>query len=74
MVLKKIWNFNYFRPHSGEQLQINQSVHKASEIGEFSIYYVEFSGECSVACDYFLFRRRASFKIFSCNITPFSCY
>ena len=41
---EKIWNFNYFRPHSGEQLQINQSVHKASEIGEFTIYYAEFSG------------------------------
>jgi len=27
-----------------------------------------------VAYNNFLFRRGASFKIFSCNVTPFSCY
>ena len=49
-----------------------QSVHSASEIGEFSVYYAWFSGKRSVAYDYFIFRRGASFKIFSCNVTPFS--
>ena len=42
------------------------------EIGEFSGYYTEFSGYCSVAYDYFLFRHGASFKIFYCNVTSFS--
>ena len=52
----------------------NQGVHYALEIREFSAYCAEFSGKSSVAYDYFLFRRGASFKVFSCNITPFSCY
>ena len=44
-------------------------IHQALEIREFSI-----SSKRSVAYDYFIFRSGASFKIFSCNITPFSCY
>ena len=51
-----------------------QGAHEASEIREFSVYYTEFSNECLVAYDYFLFRCGASFKIFHCDITPsFSC-
>ena len=55
-------------------LVCKQGVHLASAIGEFSVYYAWFSGKRSVAYDYFIFRRGASFKIFSCNVTPFSCY
>ena len=51
----------------------NQGVHYALEIREFSVNCAEFSGKRSVAYDYYLFRRGASFKIFSCNVTPFSC-
>ena len=52
----------------------NQGVHQVLEIGEFSIYYAKFSDLRSVAYEYFLFTRGASFKIFSGNVTPFSCY
>ena len=37
------------------------------------LVYYACSGKRSVACDYFIFRRGAPFKIFSCNVTPFSC-
>ena len=33
------------------------------------VYYV-CSGKRSVACDYFIFRRGAPFKILSCDVTP----
>ena len=47
-------------------MTLNQGVHYASEIREFSVYFAEFSEQRSVAYDNLLFRRGASFKIFSC--------
>ena len=48
-----------------------QGVHLASEMGEFLVYNAEFSCQCLVVNEYFLFRRGASLKIFSCNVAPF---
>ena len=56
-------------------VMVEQGVHsEASEIGEFSVYSTEFYGYRSVSYDYYVFSRGAFFKIFSCNVTPFSCH
>ena len=66
---------NLWNHHDNQQGEDqNQDVHYASEIGEFSANYTEFSSKHSLAYDYFLFRCGASSKVFSCNTTPFSRY
>ena len=47
--------------------------HQRSE--NISVCCAEFSSQCSIAYDYFLFRHGACFQfILSCELTPVSCY